>query len=91
MSNLIEIGLVRSHKDRQFVKYYIEGDTKDITSVLKLYYPTLWSKLSSRLADLCLELSTASRSYSVGIAENNDDDTSTINRKKGSVNLAINL
>ena len=78
MSNLIEIGLVRVQKDRQFVKYYIKGDIKDITSLLKLYYPTLWSKLSSRLDDLFLDLSTASQSYSVGVA--NEDIT--INRKK---------
>jgi DNA-binding MarR family transcriptional regulator len=78
MSNLIEIGLVRAQKDRHFVKYYIKGDIKDITSLLKLYYPTIWSKLSSRLADLFLDLSTASRSYSVGVA--NEDIT--INRKK---------
>jgi hypothetical protein len=78
MSNLIEIGLVRAQKDRHFVKYYIKGDIKDITSLLKLYYPTLWSKLSSRLADLFLDLSTASRSYSEGVA----DEDITINRKK---------
>jgi hypothetical protein len=81
MSNLIEIGLVRAQKDRHFVKYYIKGDIKDITSLLKLYYPTIWSKLSSRLADLFLDLSTASRSYSVGVA--NEDIT--INRKKQQV------
>jgi predicted transcriptional regulator len=77
MSNLIEFGLVKAQKDRQFVKYYLEGDVKDITDLLKLYYPTLWSKLSSRLADLFLDLSIASRSYSLGIPKK-----TFINRKK---------
>jgi predicted transcriptional regulator len=60
MSNLIEIGLVSSQKDKQAVRYYIKGSVKDIIGLLKLYHPKIWNKLSSRLADLFLDLSIVS-------------------------------
>jgi len=52
MSRLIEEGLVRSRKQGKFVNYYVEGDIKDITTILRKYYPSIWTKLSNRLADL---------------------------------------
>lgn len=62
MSRLIEMGLVYSHKDGKFVKYDIVGDAKDITAFLKSYYPSIWEKLSGRLADIFLDIASASRS-----------------------------
>ena len=61
MSRLIEIGLINSHKQGKFLKYRIEGDIKDITTILRRYYPSTWTKLSNRLADLFLDISTASK------------------------------
>ena len=52
MSRLIEEGLVRSRKQGKFVNYYVEGDIKDITTILRKYYPSIWTKLSNRLVDL---------------------------------------
>ena len=60
MSNLIEIGLVSSQKDKQAVRYYIKGSVKDIIDLLKLYHPKIWNRLSSRFADLFLDLSVIS-------------------------------
>jgi predicted transcriptional regulator len=60
MSRLVQIGLVESQKDGRFVRYVITGDLKEITQLLRSYYPTVWSKLSNRLADLFLEISPAS-------------------------------
>ena len=57
MSKLRQFGLVNYYKDGKFVKYIIEGDPKDITNLLKSYYPTVWNRLSSRLADLFLDIS----------------------------------
>ena len=74
MSQLIETGIIRSQKERQFVRYYLDGDIKDITSLLKLYHPGVWSRLSSRLADIFLDLATTS---SLGTSENK-----SINEKK---------
>jgi DNA-binding MarR family transcriptional regulator len=61
MSRLIEEGLVRSRKQGKFVNYYVEGDIKDITTILRKYYPSIWTKLSNRLADLFLDISAASK------------------------------
>ena len=61
MSNLINAGLVTSYRDGRFVKYFIEGDINDIIGLLKSYYPTVWDKLSDRLAELFLDLASVSR------------------------------
>jgi predicted transcriptional regulator len=61
MSNLINAHLVTSYKDGRYVKYFIEGNVNDIVGLLKLYYPTVWSKLSDRLAELFLYLATGSK------------------------------
>lgn len=60
MSRLMQFGLVKSRKDGRFVKYVIVGDVKEITQLLKSYYPTIWSKLSNRLVDLFLDISSTS-------------------------------
>ena len=60
MSRLMEIGLVESCKNGRFVKYAIAGDIKEITQLLKSYYPSIWGKLSNRLADLFLDISSTS-------------------------------
>ncbi len=62
MSRLIDIDLIRSHKDGRFIKYDIVGDVKEITAFLKSYYPRIWEKLSSRLVDLFLDVASVSRS-----------------------------
>lgn len=58
MSRLRQFGLVNYYKDGKFVKYIIQGDPKDITNLLKTYYPTVWNRLSNRLADLFLDISS---------------------------------
>jgi predicted transcriptional regulator len=60
MSRLIEIGLIRSQREGRFVNYYVKGNIEDITNLLRTYYPSTWNKLSSRLAELFLDLSEAS-------------------------------
>jgi predicted transcriptional regulator len=60
MSNLIEIELVSSQREKQAVRYYIKGSTQDIIGLLKLYHPKIWNRLSSRLADLFLDLAKIS-------------------------------
>ena len=61
MSNLINARLAASYKEGRFVKYFIEGNVNDIVGLLKSYYPTVWSKLSDRLAELFLDLASDSR------------------------------
>lgn len=62
MSRLMQIGLVKSSKDGRFVKYAVLGNLREITQLLRSYYPTTWSKLSNRLADLFLDISSTSTS-----------------------------
>ena len=49
MSLLMKIELVYNHKQGKFMKYYIKGNLKEITDLIKSYHPTIWNKLSSRL------------------------------------------
>jgi DNA-binding MarR family transcriptional regulator len=86
MSRLIEIGLVSSHKEGKFLKYRIEGDIKDVTSILRRYYPSIWTKLSNRLADLFLDISAASRMESNHrrkmMTEKNDNQKNASDKKE---------
>ena len=62
MSRLIEFGIVYSSKKGKFVKYYIRGDIADLVILLKSYYPSIWDKLSGRLAELFLGIRYATSS-----------------------------
>jgi len=66
MSHLIEIGIVYSSKEGKFVKYYIRGDIADLVILLKSYYPSIWDKLSDRLAELFLGITYATTSEITG-------------------------
>jgi predicted transcriptional regulator len=60
MANLIVSGIIKSQKEKPFIRYYIQGNIKDITTLLKLYHPGVWNRLSSRLADIFLDLAATS-------------------------------
>lgn len=68
MSRLIETGIVSSHRDGRYTKYHLKGNIKDIVDLLKSYHPSVWSKLSFRLAELFVDLADKSK------PERNDDD-----------------
>jgi predicted transcriptional regulator len=61
MSRLIQIALVYSHKEGKYTRYYLKGNVRDIVELLKSYHPSLWNKLSSRLAEVFLDLSENSK------------------------------
>jgi predicted transcriptional regulator len=88
MSRLIEIGLVSRRKKGKFVKYYTQGDTDDITNILKIYYPSLWSKLSNRLAEVFLDLSVISSKSEDDkkMLKTTDDSSKDEERSSGDVN-----
>jgi DNA-binding MarR family transcriptional regulator len=73
MSRLIEIGLVYSCKEGRFVKYYLEGNVEDIITLLKLYHPSVWNKLSNRLAELFLDIASQSRPGRDSAGENTNE------------------
>ena len=82
MSRLIEKGLVRSSKQGKFVNYYVEGNMKDITNILKMYYPSIWTKLSNRLADLFMDLSSVSTLQDNEVKEMSEATTNKNNEEE---------
>lgn len=59
MSRLMDSGLATSRKEGRTVRYAIKKDLiEEITGLLKVYHPTIWTKLAGRLAELFLELSS---------------------------------
>ena len=61
MSRLIQTGIVCSHRDGRYTKYYLKGNIKDIVYLLKSYHPSVWNKLSFRLADLFVDIADKSK------------------------------
>ena len=61
MSRLIEADMVLSTREGKSVRYNIKRNTREITDLLKLYHPTIWSKMLDRIADLFLELSSTGK------------------------------
>ncbi|HJU33908.1 MAG TPA: winged helix-turn-helix transcriptional regulator [Nitrososphaera sp.] len=44
-------------KEGRFKRYKLRGDSKQVVSLLKNYYPGIWSRWSNRLAEMFLSLS----------------------------------
>jgi len=75
MSRLIQMGIVSSHRDGRYTKYYLKGNIKDIVYLLKSYHPSVWNKLSLRLAEVFVELADKSK-------PERDDDQPVLNDDK---------
>jgi DNA-binding transcriptional ArsR family regulator len=87
MSRLIEIGIVYSSKEGKFVKYYIRGDIADLVILLKSYYPSIWDKLSDRLAELFLGITYATTSEIRGEYTREKETTSTNTTTSSNTNI----
>jgi len=74
MSRLIQTGIVSSHRDGRYTKH-LKGNIKDIVDLLKSYHPSVWNKLSFRLAELFVNLADKPK-------PERDDDHSVLNDKK---------
>jgi predicted transcriptional regulator len=44
-------------RDGKYKRYQLRGDPKPLVSLMKSYYPSLWDRWSSRLAEIFLSLS----------------------------------
>jgi len=88
MSHLIQIGLVYSHREGRFTKYYLKGNIKDIIYLLKSYHHSLWNKLSYRLADLFLDLVDTSKTQrnAAESTPHHNKDGDTLYEEKGEEN-----
>jgi predicted transcriptional regulator len=87
MSHLIQIGLVYSHKEGRYTKYYLNGSVRDIVELLKSYHPSLWNKLSLRLAEVFLDLSDNSKSEikSIPLTDRSDGTVNDEIKRRGDV------
>ena len=81
MRRLIEIGLVYSRKEGKFVKYSLKGDINDIITLLRSYHPSIWDKLSDRLAELFLGIIHTTHSE-IGSDHTGEKKTTTSSKEK---------
>ena len=49
--------IVEEVKEGKFKRYKLHGDSKQVISLLRNYYPDIWSRWSNRLAEMFLSLS----------------------------------
>ena len=54
---LTDLGIISEIKEGKYKRYKLEGDPKDLVSLMKNYYPSLWDRWSNRLAEMFLSLS----------------------------------
>ncbi|MGH9991227.1 MAG: winged helix-turn-helix transcriptional regulator [Nitrososphaera sp.] len=59
VSRLNEFGIITEVKEGKYKRYQLRGDPKSLISLMKSYYPSLWDRWSSRLAEMFLSLSPA--------------------------------
>ena len=69
MSKMMDMDLVYSKKEGKSIKYHLKGDVNDIITLMKRYHPSMWSKLSDRLAEIFIELVSVSKSYETPIQD----------------------
>lgn len=58
MKRLTELGVVSKIRDGRHVTYRVLGDESSIERFVRSYHPTFWEKLSSKLTDVVLEMSS---------------------------------
>lgn len=78
ISKLFEMELIRFHKVGRTIKCYVNGDSIDFIKMMKLYHPSLLSRLSNTLMDVFIELSSVTNLDS---PNNNDPDNSLLAEK----------
>jgi predicted transcriptional regulator len=57
VGRLAELGLITEIKEGKYKRYQLQGDPKNLVSLMKNYYPSLWDRWSNRLAEMFLSMS----------------------------------
>jgi predicted transcriptional regulator len=60
IKRLLELGIIVESKEGRFKKYQLAIGSSIIVNLLKNYYPNLWNRWSSRIAEVFLSLSMES-------------------------------
>ena len=64
MSRLIKAGIVMGVRENKTLHYFIK-DPESLIDSLRNYFPTIWSKLSDKLANLFIQISTGRKKTSI--------------------------
>ena len=57
IKRLQDYGVIEEIREGKFKRYKLRGDSKQFVALLKNYYPGIWNRWSSRLAEIFLSLS----------------------------------
>lgn len=57
VSKLTELGVITEVKEGKYKRYQLQGDPRNLVSLMKNYYPSLWDRWSNRLAEMFLSMS----------------------------------
>ena len=57
VSRLAELGVINEIKEGKYKRYQLNGDPRNLASLMKNYYPSLWDRWSNRLAEMFLSMS----------------------------------
>ncbi|MDQ3975838.1 MAG: winged helix-turn-helix transcriptional regulator [Thermoproteota archaeon] len=57
IKRLQDYGVIEEIREGKFKRYKLHGDSKKFVALLKNYYPGIWNRWSSRLAEIFLSLS----------------------------------
>ena len=59
VGRLIALKMIREIKDGKYKRYQLQNDAKDILTLLRSYYPSVWDKWSMRVVEMFLSLSSS--------------------------------
>ena len=59
VGRLIALKMIREIKDGKYKRYQLQDDAKDILTLLRSYYPSVWDKWSMRVVEIFLSLSSS--------------------------------
>jgi len=57
VGRLARLGLISEIREGKYKRYQLNGDPRNLVSLMKNYYPTLWDRWSNRLAEMFLSMS----------------------------------
>ena len=57
VGRLAELGLITEIREGKYKRYHLRGDPRNLVSLMKNYYPSLWDRWSNRLAEMFLSMS----------------------------------
>ncbi|MGB5090748.1 MAG: winged helix-turn-helix transcriptional regulator [Nitrososphaeraceae archaeon] len=58
VGRLIALKMIKEIKDGKYKRYQLQDDAKDILTLLRNYYPSVWDKWSMRVVEMFLSLSS---------------------------------